>query len=70
MVKYGIDYSAMSDSMSGNYGYRVAGAFRSAWNIPVIVICPLVAVILSSLMAFLPTRRALAMPVTEALRFE
>ncbi|MDR0643922.1 MAG: FtsX-like permease family protein [Treponema sp.] len=70
MVKYGIDFSVMTESLGGNIGYRVNGAFRSAWNIPVIIGCPLAAIALSAVMALFPTRRSLKMPVTESLRFE
>ena len=70
MVKYGIDFSQMMGSMNGNIGYRVNGVFRSAWNIPVVAGCGIIAVVLSSVTAFLPTRRALKMPITESLRFE
>jgi ABC-type lipoprotein release transport system permease subunit len=70
MVKYGVDFSAMTESLGGDIGYRVTGVFRSAWNIPVIVCSGFAATILASLMAFFPTRRALKMPITESLRFE
>ncbi|GHT79160.1 hypothetical protein FACS1894130_07150 [Spirochaetia bacterium] len=70
MVKYGIDYSQMMEAMGGNMGYRVNGIFRSAWNVPVIIGTGIIAVLLSSVTAFFPTRRALEMPITESLRFE
>jgi ABC-type lipoprotein release transport system permease subunit len=70
MVKYGIDFSAMTESMNGDIGYRITGAFRSAWNIPVIICSGIAASILSACMAYIPARRALKMPVTESLRFE
>ncbi|GHT74434.1 ABC transporter permease [Spirochaetia bacterium] len=70
MVKYGIDYSQALEAMGGNMGYRVNGIFRSAWNIPVIIGTGIIAVLLSSVTAFFPTRRALEMPITESLRFE
>jgi len=70
MVAYGIDYSAMSKEMSGDYGYRVVAFFRSAWNPLVIALSGVVATLLSAVAAILPTLRALKMPVTESLRFE
>jgi ABC-type lipoprotein release transport system permease subunit len=70
MVKYGVNFSAMTESMGGDIGYRVTGVFRSAWNIPVIIGSGAAATILAACMAFFPTRRALRMPVTESLRFE
>jgi ABC-type lipoprotein release transport system permease subunit len=70
MVKYGVDFSAMTESMGGDIGYRVNGVFYSAWNVPMIVAAGIAAPLLSACMAFLPIRRALRMPVTESLRFE
>jgi ABC-type lipoprotein release transport system permease subunit len=70
MVKYGLDFTAMTESMGGDIGYRVTGVFRSAWNLPVIIVSGITAAVLASCMAFFPTRKALKMPVTESLRFE
>jgi ABC-type lipoprotein release transport system permease subunit len=70
MVKYGIDFSLMTESMNGDIGYRIMGAFRSAWNVPVIIGSAAAAAILSACMAYIPTRRVLKLPVTESLRFE
>jgi ABC-type lipoprotein release transport system permease subunit len=56
--------------MGGNIGYRVAGNFRGMWDIPVIIGTGIVAMVLSSLMAFFPSRRAVKMEITESLRFE
>jgi ABC-type lipoprotein release transport system permease subunit len=70
MVKYGVDFSAMTESLNGDIGYRVMGAFRSAWNVPAIAGCAVAAVVLSACVAYLPVRRALKIPVTESLRFE
>jgi ABC-type lipoprotein release transport system permease subunit len=70
MVKYGVDFTAMTESVGGDIGYRVTGIFRSAWNPPVIVGSGIIATVLAACMAFFPARRALKMPVTESLRFE
>jgi ABC-type antimicrobial peptide transport system permease subunit len=70
MVKYGVDFTAMTETMGGDIGYRVTGIYRSAWNPPVIICSGIIATLLASCMAFFPTRRALKMPVTESLRFE
>ncbi|MCL2067088.1 MAG: FtsX-like permease family protein [Treponema sp.] len=70
MVKYGIDFSAMADTLAGGIGFRTTGIFRSVWNIPLIIGSGIVATLLSSCMAFFPTRRALKMPITDSLRFE
>jgi ABC-type lipoprotein release transport system permease subunit len=71
MVKYGIDFSAIADFMGGSgVGFRTTSSFRSMWNVPVIIGSGIIATIISSCMAFFPTRRALKMPITESLRFE
>jgi ABC-type lipoprotein release transport system permease subunit len=70
MIKYGLDYKALIESAGGDAGYRINGIFRSAWNVPVIIGTGIAATVLSSVMAFFPTRRALKMPITESLRFE
>ncbi len=70
MVKYGIDYSAMSKELGGDFGYRITAFFRSAWNPPAIALTGVFATALSAAAAILPTRRALKMPVTDSLRFE
>lgn len=70
MVKYGIDYSSMTKALNGDIGYRVAASFRSAWNVPSIVVTFIGATVLSGCMAIAPALRALRMPVTESLRFE
>ncbi|MCL2269818.1 MAG: FtsX-like permease family protein [Treponema sp.] len=70
MVKYGIDFSAMGDLMDGGIGFRTTAIFRSVWNVPVIIGSGIVATLLSSFMAFFPTRRAVKIPITNSLRFE
>ena len=70
VVKYGIDFSAMADILSGGIGFRTTGIFRSVWNIPLIIGSGIVATLLASCMAFFPTRKALKMPITDSLRFE
>jgi ABC-type lipoprotein release transport system permease subunit len=70
MVKYGIDFSGMADTLSGGIGFRTTGLFRSVWNVPVIIGSGIVATLLASCMAFFPTRKAVKMPITESLRFE
>jgi ABC-type lipoprotein release transport system permease subunit len=70
MVESGVDFTAMTENMGGDIGYRVNGVFHSAWNPPMIIAIGIVAVLLSACMAFLPTRRVLKMPITESLRFE
>ncbi|MDR0464204.1 MAG: FtsX-like permease family protein, partial [Treponema sp.] len=70
MVKYGIDFTGIGNLMSDGIGFRTMAVFRSMWNIPVIIGSGVVATLLASLVAILPTRRALKMPITNSLRFE
>jgi ABC-type lipoprotein release transport system permease subunit len=70
MVEYGIDFTAMADTLSGGIGFRTTGLFRSAWNIPLTIGSGIVATLLASCMAIVPTRRALKMAITDSLRFE
>jgi ABC-type lipoprotein release transport system permease subunit len=70
MVKYGIDFSAMADTLSGGIGFRTTGIFRSVWNIPLMIGTGIVATLIASFMAFFPTRKAVKMPITDSLRFE
>lgn len=70
MVEHGIAFGEMADAMSGDYGYRIASDFRSAWNVPVIILSAVFAMLISAGTAFVPTRRTLKMSITESLRFE
>ena len=70
MVKYGLDFSAMGDLMSGGIGFRTTAIFRSTWNVPVIVGSGIIATLLAACMAYFPTKRAVKKPITESLRFE
>jgi ABC-type lipoprotein release transport system permease subunit len=70
MVRYGLDFSAMADSLGGGIGFRVTTVMRSAWNVPVIFIAGIGATLLASCMAYFPTRRAVRMSITDSLRFE
>ncbi|MDR2537313.1 MAG: FtsX-like permease family protein [Treponema sp.] len=70
MVNTGIDFSEMVEQMGGNMGYRIAGNFRGMWRPGTIIGSAIVATILSSFMAIIPTRRATKMAITDSLRFE
>ncbi|MDR2194357.1 MAG: FtsX-like permease family protein [Treponema sp.] len=70
MVKYGVDFSEMMEQMGGAMGYRVAGIFRGTWKPSTIIGSGVAATVLSSLMAFFPTRRATTHAITESMRFE
>jgi ABC-type lipoprotein release transport system permease subunit len=60
----------MLKEMGTDYGYRVVSIFRSAWNLPVILLSGVVASVLASATAVLPALRVIRMPITESLRFE
>ncbi|MDR1398675.1 MAG: FtsX-like permease family protein [Treponema sp.] len=70
MVSTGVDFSEMMEQLGGNMGYRIAGNFRGMWRPGTIIGSGIAATLLSSLMAFFPTRRATKMAITESLRFE
>jgi len=70
LVKYGIDFTAMGDLMPDGIGFRTTAIFRSTWNPAVIIGSGLVATLLASVVAILPTRSAVKKPITESLRFE
>lgn len=70
LVKYGIDFTAMGELMPDGIGFRTTAIFRSTWNPAVIIGSGIVATLLSSLVAILPTRQAVKRPITESLRFE
>jgi ABC-type lipoprotein release transport system permease subunit len=71
MVNYGIDYSAMiEESGISNFGYRIVGIYKSVWNFPTMALSVFAAPLLASLTALIPSRRAVRMTVTDALRTE
>jgi ABC-type lipoprotein release transport system permease subunit len=71
MVKYGMNFGSMVESLDGQVaGLRSTSVYRSMWDIPLIIGTGVITTVLSSLMAFLPTRQAVKMEITESLRFE
>ncbi|MCL2802048.1 MAG: FtsX-like permease family protein [Treponema sp.] len=70
VVETGFDFSSFSDVLSNGIGFRTTAIFRSMWNIPLIIRSGIAATLLASLMAILPTLRAIKKPITESLRFE
>lgn len=68
MVNVGIDYSAMVRDF--DIGYRVAGVVRSAWNVQTLVSAAIIGVLLTVAVAWIPTRRAIRMRITDALRHQ
>jgi ABC-type lipoprotein release transport system permease subunit len=70
MIKYGIDFTEMTEAMGGDVGYRINGIYRSAWNMPVVIFSGIAASVISALTAYLPTRKAVKMTITDSLRFD
>ena len=71
MVKYGMDFSAMSEMMGeGGLGFRVINEYRSTWLWGVIFGSGVVATLMSFLIAWFPTRKALKLSITDSMRFE
>lgn len=66
IVYVGIDYGWILREM--DVGYRLAGVIRGAWNPQAFLNASLVGIILAMVISLVPTRRALRMEVTEALR--
>src|SRR6056297_476201 len=68
LVNHGIDYSAlMRDS---DMGYRITGIARGLWNFRTIFTAFITGVIMSVVVALIPTSKALKMQVTNALRYQ
>ncbi|HOV12997.1 MAG TPA: FtsX-like permease family protein [Spirochaetota bacterium] len=70
MVNVGIDFSKMMENFGTDYGYRIVGYFKSAWNFKVIIASGIIATIISAMTAILPSLRAVKITIVEALRFE
>ncbi len=66
IVNVGIDFSAAMRTM--DIGYRVSGVFRGAWHPEAMAGAAVFGVLLSVGVAFVPTRRALSMSITDCLR--
>lgn len=66
IVYVGIDYGWILREI--DVGYRVAGVIRGAWHPIAFLHASLTGIVLSMAIALIPTRRALKMQVTEALR--
>ncbi|RKX77817.1 MAG: ABC transporter permease [Spirochaetes bacterium] len=64
----GIDYSWIFKNM--NVGYRLTGVMYTVWNPEVVITAFIVGIVISMLIAYIPTRRALKMQITDCLRNE
>ena len=71
LIYHGIDYTKMMEQTGiNNFGYRIIGIFKAAWNIPTMIGSVFVVLFFSSLTAFFPAMRAVKIKIVEALRFE
>lgn len=68
MVDVGIDFSFLTREM--DIGYRISGTFRGLWLPASFLQALVLGVVLPVIVAILPTRRALRLPLTECLRTE
>ena len=68
MVRWGWDMSGWIGEMQ--VGYRVHGVFRSAWHPEVLIGALVFGVLVSMLISFIPSSRALKMRITDCLRYQ
>ncbi len=68
IINVGIDFSFIMRDM--DIGYRIQGIFRGAWNPGTIVIAFFAGILISTLVAYLPTNRALKMDIPSCLRHQ
>lgn len=71
MTNIGVDMTEILSNMNmDNFGYRVIGVFKSAWNFSVMIITLILGPLISAIMAMPPVKRALKISITDAMRFE
>lgn len=68
LAVYGIDIGSMMRNM--DMGYRITGIMRGVWEARTIAGAFFTGIILSVLVAMVPTRRALKKEITDCLRYE
>lgn len=68
LVNWGFDFSFMIRDM--DIGYRIQGVMRGMWNWGTMAAALVVGVVISTLVAYLPTRRALKMDIPSCLRHQ
>jgi ABC-type lipoprotein release transport system permease subunit len=68
LVNYGISFGMIMRDM--DMGYRIQSVLKGAWNPTAIIIAFFSGVILSMLVAWIPTRRALKMDIPACLRHQ
>lgn len=70
MVNYGIDYTQILDKFGTDYGYRIVGHFKAAWNWGTIAASGGIGTLAAAITAIPPALRAVRMSIVESLRFE
>jgi ABC-type lipoprotein release transport system permease subunit len=70
MASHGVGLSSLMDAIGGDSGYRINGAFRSAWNPAAIIAAAIAPTALSAILAFFPAWRALKMPAAESMELD
>jgi ABC-type lipoprotein release transport system permease subunit len=68
LVNKGIDFGVLTRDM--DLGYRVQSVFRGMWNFSTMLEAFLAGTLLSTLVAFFPTQRALKMDIPACLRHQ
>ncbi len=66
VVRWGIDYTTLIGRM--DFGYRITGVFRGAWNPPTMVAAFILGIVSSMVVSLIPASRALRREITECLR--
>jgi ABC-type lipoprotein release transport system permease subunit len=71
MVAHGVDYTAIFEKSNvKDFGYRVYGILRGAWNYKTIIACFVFGPLVSAIAAAVPARRATKLSIIDCLRFE
>ena len=71
IIYYGIDYTNVIEQANmQDFGYRIVGIFKGAWNFHTIIASPIVATLVAGITAILPAIKAVKMSIVDALRFE
>jgi len=66
MTTIGMDLSLFTESI-GNIGYRIATISYGAWNPTTMVVAFILGIVISGVIAWVPARRAMKMPITDCL---
>ncbi len=66
IIQWGIDFSTLIGDM--DIGYRTTGVMYGAWNFDTIITAFFLGIIIAVVVALIPTRNAIRMKITDALR--